>query len=247
MKLINIYCITYGPHRLDSEKKVINRLWEVVQNTDKTKYDIQVYICDNHSPVEFTEWLTSTYDGKFNLRLSTENIGKARIVNAVHKSARPCDYVCSMDSDMLIKNDDFFGHMIYGLDNFEGRIGLVCANQDVGNIHKMSLLNMKLEENSHSYLCSNIGGSAGSCLMIKSSIWSAIGGYTEFDNIFGGNDGWVVAQVTMQLKLLTSISVEGVCDHIGEHTKEYHQWKVHQATTLKKTGNFNTNSGYYDK
>jgi hypothetical protein len=246
-KIVNLYCITYGPHRLDSEKFVITRLDEVLEKTDKDKYDIKVHICDNNSPMEFKTWLLDNYDKKFQLYLSNENIGKARIVNHVHKNARPCNYVCSMDSDMLIKSDDFFEHMIYGLDHFDGRIGLVCANQDKGNIHKMSMLTDKKEGDGHTYLCSPVGGTAGSCLMIKRLIWDKIGGYAEFDNIFGGNDGWVVAQVTKQMKLLTSVSVEGACDHIGEHTQEYHRWKVHQATHLGVSGNFKSNSGFYDK
>jgi glycosyltransferase involved in cell wall biosynthesis len=245
-KIINVYCITYGPHRLDSEKMVINRLAEVVDKVDAEKFDIQVHICDNNSPLEFKKWLLDTYDKKFKLFLSNENIGKARIVNHVHKSARKCDYVCSMDSDMMIKNEDFFDHMTYGLDNFDGKIGLVCAEQDKGSIHKRSMLTTKLENAGHTYMCSPIGGTAGSCLMIKNDTWKAVGGYAEFDNIFGGNDGWVVAQVTKRLKKLTALSVEGVCDHIGEHTQQYHSWKVHQATTLKASGQFKSNSGFYD-
>lgn len=246
-KIINIYLITYGPHRLDSEKKVINRLKEVLDKTDKNLFDIAVYICDNNSPDEFKSWLNENYKDTFNLFLSNENIGKARIVNYVHRKARPCEYVCSMDSDMLIKNDDFFDHMTYALEKHGNAIGLVCAEQDKGSIHQRSLLRSQIKENGHTYLCSPIGGTAGSCLMIKRNTWEQIGGYAEFDNIFGGNDGWVVAQVTKRLNRLTCISVEGVCDHIGEHTKEYHQWKVQQATNLRVGGQFKSNAGFYDK
>ena len=246
-KIINVYCITYGPHRLETEKKVISRLAEVVEKVDRNIWDIEIYICDNNSPNEFKTWLLENYNNKLNLFFSTENIGKARIVNRVHRDARPCDYVCSIDSDMLIKNDDFFEHMVYGLDAFDGKIGLVCANQDKGNIHQMAYITGELKENGHTYKTSPTGGTAGSCLMIRRHFWDAMGGYAEFDNIFGGNDGWVVMQITRNIKKLTSISVEAVCDHISDHTEQYHRWKVHQASTLKKTGKFNSNSGFYDK
>jgi glycosyltransferase involved in cell wall biosynthesis len=247
-KIINLYCITYGPHRLESEKMVIERLAEVVENTNKDLFDIQVHICDNNSPLEFKTWLLDTYDKKFKLFLSNENIGKARIVNHVHRNARPCEYVCSMDSDMLIKNDDFFEHMIYGLDHFDGKIGLVCANQDKGNIHMMQHAKDTLSENGHTYKCTTIGGVfAGSCLMIHANRWNRIGGYAEFDNIFGGNDGFITGVVAQQHKKYVAVSMEGICDHIGENPQDYHRWKVHQARNIKNTGKFEGNTGFYEK
>jgi GT2 family glycosyltransferase len=255
LKSINVYIITYGPHRIEEEKKCIEKAHRAAKHS---KYNVNLYICDNNSPKEFTEWLTKVYSNteNFHIHLHPENIGKARIVNLVHGKSPYANYFVSMDSDMIIEDgcDDFFDEMIHGLgkkisvNGQEKEIGVVSSQQLKHPCHLWSMIKINQMIEGKEFRTSGGGGIAGGCMALKTDTWDKIGGYKEFKSIFGGNDGYVMRKV-IQIGKIPVIAMEAKAVHVGAHNtpelKRYHNWKVQQSGNINK-GEFKPNSGYFD-
>ncbi len=251
---VNIYIPTYVPSGLDrveSTKKCLIRLQMVMT---ASMLDFAVYIGDNNSVEEVKNWLRSfsSEDDRFKVYFHPQNIGKARIINKMHKNfSRACDYVCSMDSDMYIKNTyGFFEEMIFGLEAFSmepKQIELVVCDMDYNGTHVYEHAKIMRKKEGHEYRCTRTGGTAGGVLMMKCSLWNELGGYVEGTNIFGGNDGFMVQKVTKHRKQLAGIALGAVADHIGKSPHAYLLWKAHQARYLSTTAKeFKPDSGYFE-
>jgi len=254
MTSVNIYIITYGPHRIDLEKQCIERTHHIAK---KCKYDCHLYICDNNSPQEFKDWLKkyeSTPD--VSVYIHSENIGKARIVNMVHKTARKSDYIVSMDSDMIIQEDclDFFEKLIEPVDNIvdiNGRkfnVGAVSSDQLLHPCHQWQMIKIDVDYKGTKYKTAS-GGIAGGILAMTTKLWESIGGYVESKLIFGGNDGNLLAQVRSKGQAVL-VSLASRAEHLGHHEtpelKKYHEWKVAEARGKHTIDKFQPNRGYYD-
>jgi len=246
---------TYGPHRIESQKKVIERY---IESVEAESMDAVLHICDNNSPQEFKDYLKGLLEKykdhekvKLIVFFFKENIGKARAVNQAYKQSRKCDLFCSMVSDMYIKNiGTFWGSFVegVGVKLWNGlQAGAISTNQVTGSVHNEHTLKKAFTINNHPFKSSGSRhGVAGSMLIMSSGLWEKVGGYMEYDNIFGGNDGTLFYMIEGH-KQIPIIAMDAQVDHIGENPKDYHQWKVQQATTLKKGGGFKTGSGFYDK
>ena len=70
------------------------------------------------------EWLT-----QFNTYFSEQNVGKANIVNYLHKNARKCDYIFSIDSDMYSNEEINTLDFMIDILKTEFNIGIVSSNQ----------------------------------------------------------------------------------------------------------------------
>jgi glycosyltransferase involved in cell wall biosynthesis len=257
MEKINVYIITYGPHRIEEEKLCIQRTFEIAQK--QKDFDIQIWVCDNNSPKEFTEWLTEWGSGKIHMHLHPENIGKGRIVNLVHKTkARPSDYICSLDSDMIIQEDcvDVFKALHAGLNKQivfkHGSFlsGVVVSDQLLEPCHIWKNIKISLDIDGFNYKTTLGEGVAGGCLFMDTPKWNQLGGYAEVSTIFGGNDGYVMAMMRRN-GMIPLIAMDARVEHRGAHDtpelKEFHKWKVQQARRFGTSGKFESDTGFFDK
>jgi hypothetical protein len=254
---INVYIITYGPHRIEEEKACIESVYKKSQ--EQSDFDVKIFLCDNNSPVEFTDWVKENYGDEIKCFFSKKNIGKARIVNHVHKNlARPSDYIISMDGDMVIQDDCdvFFQSMTRALHqqlNIGGNvipIGAVSSQQLICPAHIMDKIDMNFKVEKFNYKTSFSAAIAGGCLCMFTNTFNHIGCYQETTNIFGGNDGIIMAKLG-QIKALPCVAVDAMVEHRGcddsEELKKYHEWKVKQAYSINKEKEFVENTGYFDK
>lgn len=252
---INIFIPTYVPaglNRADSTKKCLRRLKEVI---DVSLFNYVVYIGDNNSVKEVKTWLKDfcSKDNRFILYLHPQNIGKARIINYMFNNlSRDCDYFCSMDSDMYIKNDGgFFEELVFGLEAFnreEKKIEMTVCDMDYNGTHVYEHVKINKEKQGHKFRCTRTGGTAGGVLMMRCALWRELGGYVEGTNIFGGNDGFMVRKITRHRRQMVGIAMGAIADHIGNSPIEYLKWKAHQAKHLSTLAEeFQPDSGYFER
>jgi glycosyltransferase involved in cell wall biosynthesis len=255
-KIVNLYCITYGPHNIKGEMECIDSAFRHAQ---ESKYNVRMHVCDNNSPKEFTDWLKERYSDKIVLHLHPENIGKARIVNLVHsKNSLGADYIVSMDGDMVIENENtnFFDELILPLGTpvmFAGqnrKVKLSSSVQNEHTCHRLDLMDLKYEIQGKEFITSSKGwGIAGGCMAVRASDWNLYGGYYESPTIFGGNDGILVKQV-YGTNGVPVIAKSALCRHLKlkdtEEMRKYQQWKVSKAKTVFND-TYKPNSGFFEK
>lgn len=246
---INIYIPTY--YRLEKTKKSILTIAETAQ---KSKHDIRVYIGDNNTKLpEMRAWLKSidfavTY-------FHPENIGKANMVNLLHQQARSCDYIFSIDSDMVVESQAFnpFDHMIECLERCDN-IGLVSSQQKDCNQHWFGRgVNVLKERGFDLGYSPNWVGIAGGCVCMRRNDWDKLGGYKKNHDIYTGDDGILTYNVARKLgkRVVVDMQVFLLHPKPGEEEKGYTEWKAKSwqrdgLKFIKDSYQGSNKKGYYD-
>lgn len=223
---VNIYIPTY--HRLEKTK---TSLISIISGAKLSKYDIKIYIGDN-SPnyPKIREWLTELDESEeiVSVHLGEKNIGKSGMVNHLYRNSRKCDYLFSIDSDMIVsENHNFVDDMIFHLTRLEN-CGLVSSNHKDCIEHWFGRSVEILERNGMKVGYSKDGvGIAGCCVCLRSEDWEAIGMYKENHDIYTGDDGILTHNIEKILGKYVYISIDCSLTHPrpGEEEKGYSEWK----------------------
>ena len=223
---INLYLPTY--HRLE---KTRTSLESIISGAKLSEYDVKIYLGDN-SPnfPEMREWLSDLEQREeiVSLHLGEKNIGKSGMVNHLYRNSRECDYLFSIDSDMIAEEGhNFVDEMIFHLTRLEN-CGLISSNQKDCNQHWFGKTVEEVERNGMKVGYSPDGvGIAGGCICLRSKDWEAIGMYKENHDIYTGDDGIVTHNIEKMLGKYVYVSIDCSLIHPspGENEKEYAEWK----------------------
>ena len=250
---INLYLATY--HRMEKTKKSLR---SIVEDVKLSKNDIKVYIGDN-SPnfPEMREWLREFEEDNKDLvsvHFGEKNIGKSGMVNHLYENSRDCDYLFSIDSDMVVsKETNFVDEMIFYLTRLEN-CGLISSNQSDCCQHWFGKSIDVITRQGLKVGFSEDGiGIAGGCVCLRSDDWEKIGKYKEGHDIYTGDDGILTHNIGKILGKYVYVSMDCTLDHPspGEEEKEYTEWKGKswqrdQLKFLNKDYKGENTKGFYD-
>ena len=249
---VNLYLPTY--HRLEKTKKSLE---SIISGSKLSKYDIKIFIGDN-SPnyPELRQWLREldAREEIVSIYFGEKNIGKSGMVNHLYRTSRKCDYLFSIDTDMIVsKNHNFVDEMIFHLTRLEN-CGLVSSNQKDCNQHWFGKTVEVICRNGMKVGYSSDGvGIAGGCICLRSSDWEEIGMYKENHDIYTGDDGILTHNIGKILGKFVYVSVDCSLTHPspGEDEKEYTEWKGKswqrdQLNFLNQDYTGENRKGFYD-
>lgn len=247
---VNIYLATY--HRIEKTKKSLE---SIIRDVKLSKYDVKIYIGDN-SPnfPEMRDWLSSLENENISVHLNDKNIGKSGIVNYLYKNSRECDFIFSIDSDMIVREgENFVDSMIYHLTRLDN-CGLVSSEQLECCQHWYGRTVEKKIVNGINVGFSIDGvGIAGGCIALRSKDWEAVGMYKEGHDIYTGDDGILTYNIQEKLAKYVYVSLDCKLIHPspGEDEKEYTEWKGKswqrdQLQFLDKNFSGENKKGFYD-
>ena len=247
-KKVNIYLPTY--YRFEKTKKSVESIQKLAKLSN---YDVKIYVGDNNTQIpEMRKWLEG-----FETYFSEENVGKANIVNHLHRNARKCDYIFSIDSDMYAQDDDtnILDEMINLLE-VELNVGVVSSNQYELSQHWYKTHITEVQGRVYKIGDSPTSiGVAGGCICLRTTDFEKIGMYKENHDIYTGDDGILMINVKRKLGKRTVISMDYGMVHPkaqDEDEEKYQEWKMKswQRDNLKFLDeNFRgeNRKGFYDK
>lgn len=254
-KKVNIYIPVY--YRPEKTKKCIDSIKKLAQNS---AYDVKIYVGDNNTKLE--EMKKFLKECGLYVYFSEKNIGKASIVNHLHKNARKCDYIFSIDGDMyydhsLVKKEyqkyNIFDRMIECLEKTD-QTGLVSSFQYVQSEHWFNGTIKIIKEKNFNIGITNTGiGIAGGCIVMRSKDWKNIGGYKENHDIYTGDDSILTYNVKRHLnkKCAVLMDLGMVHPRPEEEEKGYTEWKRKSwmrdnVSFIKDNYKGSNTKGYYD-
>lgn len=250
--LVNIYIPTY--HRLEKTKK---SLLSIIKDVKLSKYDVKIYIGDN-SPnyPKIRDWLRELEDEQelVSVYFGERNIGKSGMVNHLYRNSRKCDYLFSIDSDMIaLKDSNFVDTMIFHLTRLEN-CGLVSSNQAECSQHWFGKTVDEVCKNGLKVGYSSNGvGIAGGCICLRSEDWEGVGMYKENHDIYTGDDGILTHNIEKILGKYVYVAVECSLKHPypSEDEKGYTEWKGEswkrdQLNFLNEDYKGQNKKGFYD-
>ena len=248
---INIYLPTY--YRFEKTKKSLESLFEAGK---VSKYDIKFYIGDNNTKIiEMKEWLKSIRSDDVEVHFGEKNVGKAMMVNHLSRNARDCDYIFSIDTDMVVLENqkDIFDKMIFHLTRIQN-CGLIAAEQEECCQHwwgqTVDLVKRDGLEVGYSKQCIGI---AGGCICLRQKDWVNVGMYKENHDIYTGDDGILTKNINKILGKDVYISKHAAMFHPppAEDEKDYAKWKEESwkrdnLQFLKDDFRGSNQKGFYD-
>jgi GT2 family glycosyltransferase len=245
---INIYSPTY--FRENKTKKAVE---SIIKTVNESKHDARYFLCDNNSNDTLKDWLLEkdSENERVETILSPVNYGKAKIVNQVHKTARVCDYVVSIDSDMLNVHSEYnwIDEMLDVLVSCP-QVGVLSTFQEGSNCHLLHALNhrheVKTPTKKHIVLHGSYGGVAGGCIMMRRNEFDSFGGYTVKD-VYNADDALVMRKCNELLRKVTGVSETIGLYHMEneENEKDYQKWKIAKCKGEIKNGE--DTKGFFDK
>ena len=258
-KKVNIYLPTY--YRFEKTKESIE---SILQDIEKSQYDVMVYIGDNNTKdSEMRDWLSSLPHRdeednkerkvKVEVYFGKKNIGKGMMVNHLYKNSRKCDYLFSIDSDMKVETENFVDKMLFYLTRIQN-CGLISAQQSGLSQHWWGRgVNEEVREGMKVGYSPGGIGVAGGCVCLRTVDWISAGMYRENHDIYTGDDGILTHTIQKKLGKDVLISKECVMFHpsFEEEEKGYVEWKMESwkrdGLKFLKDGYTGSNTkGYYD-
>lgn len=235
-KKVHIYMPTY--YRFNKTKKSINSIIELMATSE---HHMKLFIGDNNSKnEEMQQWLESINKiGNVKVYFSDKNLGKANMVNKLHKdnysedidNLNYAEYIFSIDSDMQKPKDmkyNTLDKMIEVLDNCDN-IGLVSSNQQDCCHHwfNRTVYPLKIGKYKLGFTTNGIG-IAGGCIVMKAVDWNFLGGYKEDHDIYTGDDSILTYNVERKLCKDPVVAMDYYMLHPGvedDEEKGYQEWK----------------------
>jgi len=220
-KKINIFVPTY--YRF---KKAYNCLNSLMNSIKKSKHTVNIYIGDNNTKNQkMLEWLKKQ---NLDVYFSSKNIGKSQMVNKLFKDHQDCDYIFSIDSDLVVPEDiNSIDGMIEVLERVEN-CGIVSSFQTGESQHWFGKTVFPGKEGSYSIGESINGiGVAGGCICIRKEDWEKIGMYEENYDIYTADDAILMEKIENILGKRSLISMDYPLYHpsSSEDDKGYVEWK----------------------
>lgn len=242
--IVNIYTPTY--YRL---KKTQVALSSIIKSIENSRHDVILFVGDNNSQEEgMQDWLKEiARHPQVQLFNSAKNVGKAHIINQMHKQTRPCDYFVSIDSDMLVEEEDKYNwidELVSIMNTPAGvRFGVLSVFQKGNNSHLWDALPHRVTYGKHELSHGNFGGVAGGCVMIKNSDFIKIGRYQVYD-IYNGDDAFLMRNIyktaRKDIAVVNTVRLTHMENEIEEEA--YQAWKI-----AKCHGNLGRGfEGYYE-
>ena len=230
-KRIHIYIPTY--YRVEKAKKSI---LSIIEGAKNSKHDCHIYVGDNNTKdPEMSQFLDTLDTQKQNITLlsSSENLGKARMVNLLHsKQDHKPDYIFSIDSDMVMTQQSSEQiNQIDGMIQLIERghnIGLVSSFQTGQSEHWLNRTVIQKKERGYLIGESLTGvGIAGGCICIRADDWDLIEGYEQGYDIYTADDAILMEKVDKILKKRAVIGMDFPFYHPPntEDDQGYTDWK----------------------
>ena len=249
-KKVNVYLATY--HRLEKTKKSLK---SIIKDVKLSKYDVKVYIGDN-SPnfPEMRQWLKTLESENISIHFGDKNVGKSGMVNYLYKNSRKCDYLFSIDSDMIVmEGENFVDKMLFHLTRLEN-CGLISSHQLEFGQHWFGKTVEVVNKRGMKVGFSPEGvGVAGGCVVLRSSDWEEAGMYKSGHDIYTGDDGILTHNIQEKLGKYVYISMNCQLIHPkpDEDEKEYTEWKAKswqrdQLKFLDSNYTGENQKGYFD-
>ena len=238
MKKINIYSPTY--YKEDVARQFIPSL---IKSVERSNYDTKAFIADNNSPQSMKDWLQTQSNEKLEIHLLDKNYGKGEAINTLHRNVRKSDYIISLDSDILCKNEDNWIDRYIDILEADDEIGIVSARFQEHVAHGYHTLKRKKVVNGNDlvYGSKSIGGA---CFAMKTETFDKTNGYNSRD-IYAGDDGYLVASCWRNKKII-AVCMNTELYHV-EDDPGFRQWKLDKFEKYKKSKFDKTpNSGYYE-
>lgn len=249
---VNIYLPTY--YRLEKTKQSLE---SIIEASKESKYDVKIYIGDNNTDEdEMQAWLSLLENDLVSVTFGDENIGKAGMVNVLSKNSRDCDYIFSIDSDMVTNDscENFIDEMIFHLTRIQN-CGLISSQQAGCCQHwwGQTVDLIKVDGLEVGYSDQGVG-IAGGCICMKQEDWVKVGMYKENHDVYTGDDGILTHKVRKILGKEVYVTKNCSLDHPfpGEDEKEYSEWKMESwkrdgLQFLKEDFKGTNRKGFYDK
>jgi len=239
MKKINIYSPTY--HREDIARQFVPSL---LDSMSRSNYDVKAFIGDNNSPETMKNWLKSQSFDDLEVHLFDKNYGKGHVVNTMHNNARSADYVMTIDSDIICKNNDNWIDMYVDILESEPKIGIVSARFQEGVSHSYKNLNQTLKVNGYDLIHGSVL-IGGACLTMSSEMWREIGGYTSKD-LYAGDDGSLMYNCIRKRFKIAAVCMSTELYHLDDDPN-FKIWKNDRFKKFrKKQWTLEPNTGYYE-
>lgn len=239
-------------------ERTVDSVHSVIKDLHKSKKNHRLVVVDNCSKDGTAKCLAmmQARNRCFDeLILNNFNFGKAQAVNnVVNKLFHEETIVCSFDGDLVVDSnfngDSFFDLMedAYVCANHDEEFAVLCANLTGDSAHNMRLLRAIVSMPFGNVLYNPKGGSgvAGGCLTVGRDIFISVGGYRTNHGIYGGNDGFLIADMVAKypdckIGMVESLSVY----HPYEQDEGYENYKKEAVGKIRATG-FGEQRGYYD-
>jgi hypothetical protein len=251
-KKVNIYIPTY--YRWEKTKK---SLISILQIAGQSTHDVAIYVGDNNSKIPVMQAELKTLPKPVQMVFFSDiNLGKAKMVNTLHRKARDCDYIFSIDSDMIAVSQQYnpLDRMIEYLEKCIN-VGLVSSQQKECCHHWFNRgVNIERERDFVYGFAPDHVGVAGGAICMRKQDWEDVGMYKENHDIYTGDDSILTYNVPRKLKKRVIIAMDTYFIHPNpsEDEKGYTEWK----TESWKRDNFNfikddykgsNTKGYYDE
>lgn len=247
MAIINIYSPTY--HRFAKTQMAVS---SIIKTVNESIHDVKYFICDNNSPQEMKDWLVEqdNKNDRVETYLSPVNYGKAKIVNQVHSTSRPSEYIVSIDSDMMNVHFEYnwIDEMVSIL-KFTPQIGVLSTFQEGANCHHLHTLPhthvVNTGHKNHKIRHGAFGGVAGGCIMMRTSQFNSFGMYTIRD-VYNADDALVMRKCNEILRKVVGVSETVALYHMPNDPseKEYQEWKMKKCKGLIPNGE--DTKGFFD-
>ena len=231
---VNIFAPTY--HRLEMTKRCLE---SVIPQVESSIYDTTLFICDNNSDKEMTDWLTSLASSRVRVFLSDVNVGKAEIINRIYKNNSECDYFISMDSDMIADEEgNFIDSMVWHAHNMP-EFGVLSTYQKNNDQHIWKGLTKEHEFEGKKVAHGQFNNIAGGCVILSKQMWDAIGNYKTHGKVYGYDDGLMMAGVHARRKKC-GVMMDVKLTHPYDEDDGYREWKANNISKRREVG-------YYDE
>jgi hypothetical protein len=231
---VNLFIPTY--HRLEMTKRCLESVLPLVETS---QFDVNVFIGDNNSPKEMTDWLDTLSSEQVFIFKSDKNIGKAGIINQMYiQKGYDCDVLISLDSDMIFKYDsyNFIDEMVIALvENPE--FGLLSTFQENNDQHLWNGLSETKTTKHHIIKYGKFNSVAGGCIVLSNVMWKTIGGYSTHGKVYGFDDGLMMQSVHLkgaQVGVIENVKLF----HPDDENEEYRAWKKENIAQRKEKGFF---------
>lgn len=251
MKVVNIYTPVY--HRFLKTKTSIESIIETINNS---KNDVNLHIgvngLEGGKNGLMDEWIKClAKNSKVKVFIGEKNYGKAFMINHMFNHSRKCNYVISIDSDMIADENDKYNWIDEFVKIMEWEpaknFGLLSSWQKEQNCHIMDNLNERTEFFGHwiKYGTGISQGIAGGCVIMKEKDFVDMGKYELFD-IYSGDDALLIKKVSKQLGKLVGIveTIKLTHPYNDPEENDYQIWKFNKCRGKLPIG-LDT-KGFYD-
>jgi len=216
-------------------------LTSVIRHMDNASYDCELFIGVNgYEHDEMKEWLKSICSSNIVLYESSANMGKAAIINKMYGHHNDCDYIISIDSDMVAdEENNFIDDMVWSIEHFT-EFGVLSTFQKCNDQQIWNGLQESQKNGPHEVRYGKYNNVAGGCVIMKKAIWDAMKGYSTYGGVYGFDDGLMMQSVHL-MGLKAGVIETVKLHHPHDTDKAYFDWKMKNIAKRKSKGYYEEN------